>query len=68
MDNSSSGGYREMEERILIRDTSRNLKKYGSTSRHMIRNDNLIKHIVDKNDTLAGIALKYSVTVSNQLL
>ncbi|KAK0178290.1 hypothetical protein PV328_002255 [Microctonus aethiopoides] len=54
--------YREMEERRSIRDTCRKLKKYGSTSKHMIRNDNLIKHIISKTDTLAGIALKYEVT------
>ncbi|XP_063982171.1 lysM and putative peptidoglycan-binding domain-containing protein 2 [Diachasmimorpha longicaudata] len=53
---------REMEERISIRDTSRKLKKYGSTSKHLIRNENLIKHFVSESDTLAGIALKYGVT------
>ncbi|XP_015126466.1 lysM and putative peptidoglycan-binding domain-containing protein 2 [Diachasma alloeum] len=53
---------REMEERLSIRDTSRKLKKYGSTSKHLIRNENLVKHFVCKSDTLAGIALKYGVT------
>ncbi|XP_034936501.1 lysM and putative peptidoglycan-binding domain-containing protein 2 [Chelonus insularis] len=54
--------YREMEERRSIRDISKNLKKYGSTSKHVIRNDNLIKHFVSKTDTLPGIALKYGTT------
>lgn len=60
MDQSSS---REMEERRSIRDSSRKLKKYGSTSKHIIRNDCLIKHFVCKDDTLPGIALKYGITV-----
>lgn len=55
--------YREMEERRSIRDNSRNLKKYGSTSKHVVRNDNLVKHIICKTDTLPGIALKYGTTV-----
>ncbi|KAG8041807.1 hypothetical protein G9C98_007111 [Cotesia typhae] len=54
--------YREMEERRSIRDNSRNLKKYGSTSKHVVRNDNLVKHIICKTDTLPGIALKYGTT------
>ncbi|XP_057338347.1 lysM and putative peptidoglycan-binding domain-containing protein 2 [Microplitis mediator] len=54
--------YREMEERRSIRDNSRNLKKYGSTSKRVIRNENLIKHIICKTDTLPGIALKYGTT------
>ncbi|XP_011315486.1 lysM and putative peptidoglycan-binding domain-containing protein 1 isoform X2 [Fopius arisanus] len=53
---------REMEERISIRDTSRKLKKYGSTSKHLIRNESLVKHFVSKSDTLAGIALRYGAT------
>lgn len=60
--------YREMEERRSIRDNSRNLKKYGSTSKRVIRNENLIKHIICKTDTLPGIALKYGTTVRYSLL
>ncbi|XP_043277060.1 lysM and putative peptidoglycan-binding domain-containing protein 2 [Venturia canescens] len=59
MDHNDDG---EMEERRSIRDPSRKPKKYGSTSKHMTRNENLVKHIVSKCDTLQGIALKYGVT------
>lgn len=58
----------EMEERMSIRDSSKSLKKYGSTARHMTRNENLIKHLVSANDTLQGIALKYGVTVRKLLI
>ncbi|XP_015593705.1 lysM and putative peptidoglycan-binding domain-containing protein 2 isoform X2 [Cephus cinctus] len=53
----------EMEERRSIRDSGKPLKKYGSTAKHMTRNENLIKHTVSKTDTLQGIALKYGVTM-----
>ncbi|XP_015518854.2 lysM and putative peptidoglycan-binding domain-containing protein 2 isoform X4 [Neodiprion virginianus] len=52
----------EMEERMSIRDSSKALKKYGSTAKHMTRNENLVKHVVSASDTLQGIALKYGVT------
>ncbi|XP_023287948.1 lysM and putative peptidoglycan-binding domain-containing protein 2 isoform X2 [Orussus abietinus] len=55
-------GGREMEERRSIRESSKTPKRYGSTAKHMTRNENLIKHVVSKSDTLQGIALKYGVT------
>ncbi|XP_076661864.1 lysM peptidoglycan-binding domain-containing protein red [Halictus rubicundus] len=55
-------GAREMEERMCIRDSGKTLKKYGSTVKHVIRTENLIKHAVSATDTLQGIALKYGVT------
>ncbi|OAD61333.1 LysM and putative peptidoglycan-binding domain-containing protein 1 [Eufriesea mexicana] len=51
-----------MEERMCIRDTGKTLKKYGSTAKHVTRNEYLLKHTVSKTDTLQGIALKYGVT------
>lgn len=53
-------------EKQSIRDSARSLKKYGSiNSNHTKRtNDVLVKHEIDKNDTLQGIALKYGSTVS----
>ncbi|KAJ8934447.1 hypothetical protein NQ314_013321 [Rhamnusium bicolor] len=50
-------------EKLSIRDSARSLKKYGSTSRHVTRNENYIKHFVSNTDTLQGIALKYNVTI-----
>lgn len=55
-------------EKLSIRDSARSLKKYGSTSRHVNRNENCIKHYVTHSDTLQGIALKYDVTVSRSWL
>lgn len=55
-------GSREMEERRCITDTGKTLKKYGSTAKHTMRAESLIKHIVTSMDTLQGIALKYGVT------
>ncbi|EDW80848.1 uncharacterized protein Dwil_GK11342, isoform A [Drosophila willistoni] len=50
-------------EKQSIRDSSRTLKKYGSTCCHNMRNnETLIRHMVDKSDTLQGIALKYGCT------
>lgn len=45
---------------------ARSLKKYGSTCNHVrnITNDALIRHEIEKTDTLQGIALKYECTVS----
>lgn len=51
-------------EKLSIRDSARSLKKYGSTSKHVNRNENCIKHYITHLDTLQGIALKYDVTVS----
>lgn len=51
-------------ERISIRECAASLKKYGSTSKHVSRIENCIKHHVSNTDTLQGIALKYNVTVS----
>lgn len=55
-------GGREMEERMCIRDTGKALKKYGSTAKHVTRNESLIKYTVAPSDTLQGIALKFGVT------
>ncbi|KRT82406.1 hypothetical protein AMK59_4519, partial [Oryctes borbonicus] len=52
-----------MYEKLSIRESARSLKKYGSTSKHVMKNENYIKHIVTSADTLQGIALKYSVTM-----
>lgn len=54
------GGY----EKISITESVGPLKTYGSTSRHISRPENYIKHFVSHTDTLQGIALKYNVTVS----
>ncbi|KAJ8937571.1 hypothetical protein NQ318_023101 [Aromia moschata] len=50
-------------EKLSIRDCAGSLKKYGSTSKHVTRNENYIKHYVSNTDTLQGIALKYNVTI-----
>lgn len=52
------------DERRSIRDSARSLKRYGSTSSHQKRPEQLIKHVVCKTDTLQGLALRYGVTVS----
>lgn len=54
---------RGMYEKLSIRDSARSLKKYGSTSKHIMKNESYIKHTVMTTDTLQGIALKYGVTV-----
>ncbi|XP_045453108.1 lysM and putative peptidoglycan-binding domain-containing protein 2 [Melitaea cinxia] len=54
---------RLFDERISIRESARPLKKYGSTCNHMKRNEEFIKHVMAKGDTLQGIALKYGVTM-----
>lgn len=55
---------RLFDERVAIRESARPLKKYGSTCNHMKRNEEHIKHVMARGDTLQGIALKYGVTVS----
>lgn len=50
-------------EKLSIRDSAKSLKKYGSTSKHTNRNQNVIKHVISNTDTLQGIALKYGVTM-----
>lgn len=55
-------------EKLSIRNSARSLKKYGSTSNHIKRNETLVKHIISANDTLQGIALKYGVTVRTWLI
>lgn len=55
---------RLFDERVSIRESARPLKKYGSTCNHMKRNEEYIKHVMCKGDTLQGLALKYGVTVS----
>lgn len=51
-------------EKQSIRESGRSLKKYGSTCNH-VRNELLIRHEIEKDETLAGIALKYGCTVCN---
>lgn len=50
-------------EKQSIRDSAKSLKKYGSTCNHVRNNEVLIRHEVEKEDTLQGIALKYGCTV-----
>ncbi|CAH1164118.1 unnamed protein product [Phaedon cochleariae] len=50
-------------EKLSIRESASSLKKYGSTSKHLTRNENYIKHFVSNADTLQGISLKYNVTI-----
>ncbi|XP_073818200.1 lysM peptidoglycan-binding domain-containing protein red isoform X2 [Musca autumnalis] len=51
-------------EKQSIRDSSRSLKKYGSTccNQNIRNNEILVRHVVEKTDTLQGIALKYGCT------
>lgn len=51
------------DERQSIRDSARQLKKYGSTCNHVRNNEYLIRHNLQQTDTLQGIALKYGCTV-----
>ncbi|XP_054725588.1 uncharacterized protein DDB_G0281497 isoform X1 [Anastrepha obliqua] len=53
--------YMMFNEKQSIRESARSLKKYGSTCcNHNLRNNEiLIRHDVEKTDTLQGIALKY---------
>ncbi|XP_059612335.1 lysM and putative peptidoglycan-binding domain-containing protein 1 [Phlebotomus argentipes] len=46
-------------EKQSIRESGRSLKKYGSTCNHVRNTDVLVRHEVEKTDTLQGIALKY---------
>lgn len=55
---------RLFDERVSIRESARPLKKYGSTCYLVKRNEEYIKHVISKGDTLQGLALKYGVTVS----
>ena len=52
-------------EKISIRDFANSHKKYGSTALSSKRRESFIKHIIDRDDTLQGIALKYGVSVRN---
>ncbi|CAD6995037.1 unnamed protein product [Ceratitis capitata] len=56
--------YMMFNEKQSIRESARSLKKYGSTCcNHNLRNnETLIRHDVEKTDTLQGIALKYGCT------
>ncbi|XP_075145703.1 lysM peptidoglycan-binding domain-containing protein red isoform X2 [Haematobia irritans] len=51
-------------EKQSIRDSSRSLKKYGSTccNQNIRNNETLVRHDIEKTDTLQGIALKYGCT------
>ena len=51
-------------EKQSIRDSTKSLKKYGSTCNHVRNSEILIRHEVEKTDTLQGISLKYGCTVS----
>lgn len=57
-------------EKQSIRDSSRSLKKYGSTccNQNIRNNETLVRHEIEKTDTLQGIALKYGCTVCNHLV
>lgn len=55
-----------LNERQSIRDSARQLKKYGSISNHVRNNEYLIRHNLEQTDTLQGIALKYGCTVSSK--
>lgn len=50
-------------ERQSIRDSAKQLKKYGSTWNHVRNNEYFIRHNLEQTDTLQGIALKYGCTV-----
>lgn len=52
-------------EKQSIRESSQPLRKYGSTSynHNLKNNETLIRHEVEKSDTLQGIALRYGCTV-----
>lgn len=52
-------------EKHSIRESARSLKKYGSTCNHVRNELLLIRHELEKTDTLQGIALKYGCTVSS---
>lgn len=54
-------------EKKSIRESARSLKKYGSTCNHVRNNEVLIRHELEKTDTLQGIALKYGCTVCLKL-
>lgn len=54
-------------EKQSIRESARSLKKYGSTCNHVRNDEVLIRHEIEKTDTLQGIALKYGCTVSRSL-
>ena len=57
-------------EKQSIRDSARSLKKYGSISggsrspAALQPTDALIRHDVERTDTLQGLALKYGCSVS----
>lgn len=54
-----------LSERQSIRESARQLKKYGSTCNHVRNNEYFIRHNLEQTDTLQGIALKYGCTVSD---
>ncbi|XP_036323875.1 uncharacterized protein LOC118737470 isoform X2 [Rhagoletis pomonella] len=56
--------YMMFNEKQSIRESARSLKKYGSTccNQNLRNNETLIRHDVEKTDTLQGIALKYGCT------
>ena len=53
------------EEKGLLGSSSRRShRRYGSTTVNMKKPEHVVKHRVNKQDTLQGIALRYGVTVS----
>lgn len=40
------------------------IRKYGSVGNHIRKNETLIRHEIEKSDTLQGISLKYGCSVS----
>lgn len=49
-------------ETALLGSFARKQVKYGSTCKYVSRSGKTIKHVVQPNDTLQGIALRYGVT------
>lgn len=63
MDKIDRGSYERLSIRDSIRESAQSLRKYGSTSKRVMKNENYVKHYVTNTDTLQGIALKYNVTI-----
>jgi len=53
-----------VDERIAFGTMAKGQKKYGSTSSRLRRNEHVVVYNVQRGDTLAGIAIKFGVTVS----
>ena len=51
-------------DRCLIGKSAKSKTKYGTTTNAVYTNETYLKHVLDKTDTLQGLALKYGVAVS----